>query len=117
MARARKRAVALESPDALIYKPLSEGIQAYLTSCQYLNPNTQRKYRNRLEKQLLPFCQRQAVETVREVTVEVLDSFRAARKLALSTSGRELETLRQFFSFCVDRNWIGIGSGKTQPRD
>jgi hypothetical protein len=80
MARARKKAVALESPDALIYRPLSEGVQAYLTSCQYLSPNMQRKYRNRLEKQLLTFCQREGVEVVRDVTVETLDRFRAARK-------------------------------------
>jgi hypothetical protein len=52
-ARAIKRAAAL---DAVVHKPLGEAIAAYLVNCQHLNENTQRKYRNRLKKQLLPFC-------------------------------------------------------------
>ena len=79
---------------------------AYLLNCQHLNENTQRKYRNRLSKQLLPFCEAQGVDVVHEVTVELLDEFRAGRKLAVTTSSRELETLRQFLAFCVDRRWI-----------
>jgi len=82
------------------------------TNCQYLSQTTQRKYRNRLEKQLLPFCERAGVDAVKDVTVEILDSFRANRKLAISTSGRELETLRHFFSFSVDRKWIAENPAK-----
>ena len=106
MTKARKRAVALDDPAAPAFKPIKDAILAYLLNCQHLNENTQRKYRNRLSKQLLPFCESRGVDVVHELTVEVLDEFRAGRKLAVTTSSRELETLRQFLAFCVDRRWI-----------
>lgn len=111
-ARAIKRAAALDSPDAVIYKPLSEAIAAYLVNCQHLNENTQRKYRNRLKKQLLPFCISEGVQLVSEVGLEVLDKFRAGRKLAGTTATRELETLKHFLSFCEDRKWISENPAK-----
>jgi integrase/recombinase XerC len=106
MARAIKRAATLEDPAAPTFKGIDEAVKAYLLNCQHLNENTQRKYRNRLSKQLLPFCEARGVDVVHELTVEVLDEFRAGRKLAVTTSSRELETLRQFLAFCVDRRWI-----------
>ena len=112
MARARKRAVLIESPDGTIYKPLPDAIAAYLVNCQHLNTNTQRKYRNRLQKQLQPFCQRKGIDAVSEVTTEVLDEFRAGRQLSLTTSARELETLRQFLAFCEARRWISDNPAK-----
>ena len=41
-----------------------------------------------------------------ELTVECLDGYRAARNLARITEQKELETLRQFFAFCRERDWI-----------
>jgi site-specific recombinase XerD len=110
--RAVKRAAKLDEPNAPVLKPLDDAIAAYLVNCQHLNENTQRKYRNRLKKQLLPFCQSEGVNVVSEVTMETLDKFRAGRKLAITTSGRELETLRQFLSFCLDRRWISENPAK-----
>ena len=106
MARARKRAVSLESPDAIKYKPLAEAVKAFLVNCQHLNANTQRKYKNRLEKQLAPFCEARSIDLVSEPTVEILDDFRAGRKLAVTRPPGELEALRHFLAFCVDRGWI-----------
>jgi site-specific recombinase XerD len=112
MARARKRAVALESDEAIAVKPLEDAVAAYLLNCQHLAAVTQRKYRNRLQKQLLPFCQARSIDYVSEVSVEVLDDFRATRELALTTSARELDTLRQFFTFCLKRYWIADNPAK-----
>lgn len=112
MSRALKRAAALDSPGAIVHKPLNEAIAAYLVNCQHLNENTQRKYRNRLKKQLLPFCNTEGIQLVSEVGLEVLDKFRAGRKLAGTTATRELETLRNFLSFCQDRRWISENPAK-----
>lgn len=112
MARARKRAVLIESPDGPVYKPIADAIAAYLVNCSHLNPNTQRKYKNRLQKQLQPFCERKGIDAVSELTMEALDEFRAGRKLAPTTSARELETLRQFLAFCEARRWIGDNPAK-----
>jgi integrase len=110
--RAVKRAAKLDEPSTPVFKPLGEAIAAYLVNCQHLNESTQRKYRNRLTKQLLPFCKQEGVDVVSDMTIEVLDKFRAGRKLALTTSARELETLRQFLSFCLDRRWISENPAK-----
>ena len=112
MARARKRSVQLESPDAIAYKPIKEAVEAYLLNCQHLNENTQRKYRNRLQKQLLPFCELRRIDSISELTIEAIDEFWAGRKLALTTSARELETLRQFLTFCFERHWIAENPAK-----
>ena len=41
-----------------------------------------------------------------EVTVEVLDGFRASRHIGRVTALKELQTLRQFCAFCVERKWL-----------
>jgi integrase len=106
MARARKKAASLEDTDHPPYKTVTECVEAFLAACNHLAENTQRKYRNRLQKQLIPFCEQKGIDSIAELNTETIDAFRANRKLALTTSSRELDTLRQFLSFCVDRNWI-----------
>src|SRR5580658_1794075 len=48
MARARKHAVALESPDAQTFKPVTDAVDAFLEHCESegLKFSTVRKYRN-----------------------------------------------------------------------
>jgi site-specific recombinase XerD len=41
-----------------------------------------------------------------ELTIEHLDAYRAGRGLSPTTSGKELQTLRQFLAFCFERRWI-----------
>jgi site-specific recombinase XerD len=127
LAKARKRAVdklaELESPDAIVCKPLDEAVAAYLRSCEALCENVQRKYRNRLEKQLLPFCQQAGIDSVSEIKLETLDNYHAQRRsardgkrLAGTTWTKERETLVQFFAFCEDRQWIkGNPAKKIKP--
>ena len=59
LARARKKAVALESDDTVPYKPISEAVEAFLDHCRSegLSPATSAKYRNALGK-LAEFCTR-----------------------------------------------------------
>jgi len=104
-ARAVKRAAALDQPDAPVFVPLTDAVKAFMDQCADLEESTRRKYRNVLE-QLKAFCETQGEDTVTELTTELLDRYRASRKLRPITALKELQTLRQFFGFCRDRGWI-----------
>ena len=106
MARARKKAVALESPDAPIHKPMEEAAAAFLAHCKSegLTDATISKYQNVVGK-LGKFCEAAEIDSVAELTTEMLDRFRAGRDLAQLTASKELETLRVFLGFCLDRRW------------
>ena len=71
MARARKKAVALEAPDAGVYKSVDDAIRAFFAHCESdgLKASTQIKYRNAL-KQLGNFCRMRGIEEVRELTMD-----------------------------------------------
>lgn len=107
MARARKKASALESPDQRIYRSIAEAKTAFLDHCESegLKFSSRRKYRNTLIK-LLDFCEKHGIDSVNEIDTNVLDRFRASRKLAPVTFSKELQFLRQFCGFCVDRRWM-----------
>lgn len=103
--RALRKLAAWESPDTPTLKPVEEAAQAFLRHCRELAPSSLRKYRNVLE-QIKGFCQTQHIGTVSELTVEVLDDFRAQRDISALTASKELQTLRQFCEFCVGRRWL-----------
>jgi integrase/recombinase XerC len=106
MARARKKAVALESPDEGVFKPVGEAVTAFLEHCKSegLQFSTFRKYRNTLNK-LQEFCEAQSVDSMGELTTDEVDTFRAGRGLKPVTASKELQLLRQFCGFCADRKW------------
>jgi site-specific recombinase XerD len=106
LARARKKAVALESPDDRILKPVADAVKAFLGHCKSegLKDATITKYKNPLMK-LTDFCTAEQIDNVDELTAETLDRFRAGRGLKPITASKELEILRVFFGFCFDRNW------------
>jgi site-specific recombinase XerD len=106
LARARKKAVALESPDERVFKPVHEAVTAFLEHCtsEALRFSTVRKYRNSLAH-LQTFCESKGLDAVSEITADVLDAFRAGRSLKPITSSKELQLLRQFCGFCADRRW------------
>ena len=105
-ARARKRAVELESPDRRIFKPVAEAVMAFIDHCESesLRTSTVRKYRNTLT-QLQAFCAGRSIDTIGELTADRLDAFRADRALKPITSAKELQLLRQFCGFCLSRQW------------
>jgi hypothetical protein len=107
MAKARKKAVAMDSPDQRIYRSIAEAKTEFLAHCESdgLKFSSRRKYRNTLIK-LLDFCEKHNVDYVNELTIDVLDRFRASRRLAPVTFSKELQFLRQFCGFCVDRRWM-----------
>ena len=103
--RALRKIAAWESPEKPILKSVGEAIDAFLTHCRELAPSTQRKYRN-VMNQLRAYCDSRAVGTMAELTVETLDGFRASRNIGRITAVKELQTLRQFCAFCVERRWL-----------
>jgi site-specific recombinase XerD len=111
MAKARKKAVAMDSPDQRIYRSIAEAKTEFLAHCESdgLKFSSRRKYRNTLIK-LLDFCEKHNVDYVNELTIDVLDRFRASRRLAPVTFSKELQFLRQFCGFCVDRRWMMDGN-------
>jgi site-specific recombinase XerD len=94
----------LEDPRAPRLKPITEAVEAFEQHILSLEPSTQRKYKNVL-RQFQAHCQTTGLHDLSDVTVEALDGYRAARELSRVTAQKELETLRQFFSFCRERNW------------
>jgi integrase/recombinase XerC len=121
MARARKRAAALESPEETrALKQVSDAVRAFLAHCvsEGLMEATINRYRNPLTR-LAEFCEANAVDSLEELTTERLDMFRAAREVRQSTAVKELAILRTFFRFCFDREWTNENPAKkiTAPRN
>jgi integrase/recombinase XerD len=102
--RAIRKTAALESPEDHQWKRLDEAIGMFLQNHTHLESSTQRKYKNVLNH-FGAFATREHVVAVSELAIDHLDSFRAERNLALTTSMKELQTLRQFFAFCRRRRW------------
>jgi integrase/recombinase XerC len=107
MARARKKAISLESPDVAPSKSVKDAVKAFLDHCESegLALSTTSKYRNTLNR-LKAFCEKHGVDEVREITIDRLDGFRASRGIAAITSSKELQLLRQFCGYCKDRDWM-----------
>lgn len=103
-ARAGRKIDELEDPKAPRLKPITEAAEAFEQSILSLESSTQRKYRNVLRK-FQTYCESAGLHDVADVTVERLDAYRAARRISRVTAQKELETLRQFFGFCRERNW------------
>ena len=109
--RAIRKLAALEDPKAPQVKSVKDGIADFENHVASLEPSTQRKYRNVLAK-LREYCERAGIHDIVEVTVERLDAFRAGRGLSPTTSTKELQTLRQFFGFCLERRWTDENPAK-----
>jgi site-specific recombinase XerD len=109
--RAGRHLLALESPNAPRLKPMSDAAAAFLAHCAYLQGSTLRKYRNAMN-QFTAFCERAGVQDVIDLKLEHLDAYRASRTLALTTTTKEIQTLRQFLGFCLERNWCDQNPAK-----
>jgi len=105
--------VSLESPDERIFKPVPDAVNAFLGHCKSegLKDATISKYRNPLPK-LTAFCEAQQIDSLEELTTEKLDRFRAGRRIRQITASKELEILRVFLGFCLDRNWTKENAAK-----
>jgi integrase len=103
--RAIRRAAALEDPTVPIVKPITEAIKAFENHIQPLEDSTRRRYGHVLA-QLRAYCERAGLGDLVQLTVEQLDAYRAGRKLSPTTSVKELQILRQFLAFCLQRRWL-----------
>jgi len=86
-------------------KPIAEAKTAFENHILSLEFSTRRKYKNVL-KQFADYCEQARIVDLGELSIEDLDGYRAGRKISAITSSKELQTLRQFFSFCFERKWI-----------
>src|SRR5262249_35602996 len=77
-----------------------------------LRDSTLIKYR-RLMNQFTAWCDDQGLVALSQITTDALDAFRGSRKqIAITTSVKELQTLRGFFGFCQDRQWCPANPAK-----
>ncbi|HMH15196.1 MAG TPA: tyrosine-type recombinase/integrase [Edaphobacter sp.] len=111
MARARKKLAALESPESKVYRTVPEAVDRFMEHCSSIDLETRRKYNNTLNR-LKEFCDVHNVLYAQELTVEKLDTFRSSRQIAPITATKELQLLRQFCGFCLDRRWMEENSAK-----
>lgn len=90
---------------------------AFLADCaaRGLAASTVRQYTNTLGH----LRKAHGTDPIADVTLDTLTRYRAARKIASTTSRRELEVIRQFFQFAADRGWISGNPARRlrMPRD
>jgi len=93
-----------EPKKAIAVLRLSSAIKSYLADCgaRNLAHSTIASYRKTLEH-LQAFRGDVGME---EIDLAFLSDFRTSREVKASTSGKELETLRAFCAYCVDRQWL-----------
>jgi site-specific recombinase XerD len=86
---------------------VGEAVASYLDDCRSrkLAPTTLTRYEHVLNA-LHEFCIEQGIAHLYEVNLDTLTRYRTARNLSSSTQRVEIETLRAWGSFCVDRNWM-----------
>ena len=95
MARARKKAVALEAPDDGVFKPVGDAVTAFLAHCE--NEGSERFIDPQVPECLSKFkafCEERGIDSVGELTTEQIDAFRSSRGLKQITSAKELEILK-----------------------
>ena len=111
--RALRRLVELEQeqhpgPER---KSVSEAATAFLAAKEGVAPATVRKYRRVLQR-LGQFASGRGILTLDALTLQDLDAYRKSRKLKPLTWSKELQLLRQFFSFAQRRKWCAENPAK-----
>jgi integrase/recombinase XerD len=108
-ARALRRIVELEAeisqPKPPPAKTLSEAVQAFLDSLVDHAHGTVRNNR-RILRHLESLAEGKGITLLQDVDLEFLDGYRRSRPIQASTWVKELEILRHFLNFCMERDWI-----------
>jgi site-specific recombinase XerD len=88
-----------------------------MDQCQ-IESSTFKKYA-RTTSNLADFTRNKGVEHTDEVNLETLDALRLYRGVCALTWSKELQLLRQFFSFCQKRKWVDRNTAfdMRRPRD
>lgn len=87
---------------------LVEAITRFLASLdkRQLTWETRRKYDALLRRRLLPWCRLQEITVLGDLSVTRLDAFTDTWTGAPRYFAKNLERLRAFCQFCVDRDWL-----------
>jgi integrase/recombinase XerC len=92
-------------------KSIAEAVSAFHQEHTDLADGTRRNHRRTL-KALLEYSAAAGLRNLPEIAVEHVDQFRGVRAVSALTWTRELATLRHFFSFCMDRDWVSRNPAK-----
>lgn len=117
MARARKKAAALENPEEhRESKDLADVIPLFLKHCKArgTQDSSISKYTSST-KALLAFCEKRGFSSVDDLDVVALDDYLTDRGLAPVTMKNELRLLRYFFKFVKARGWHDSNPAKEIP--
>jgi len=114
--RAARRLAEMENPaQTRPRKLLSEATDAFHAQHADHGQETKRKYK-RVLKYLNEHCAQQSLRYVDQVGVEAMDGYHLWRNKENWTWIKEIEILRQFFAFCVEREWISKNPAKALKR-
>jgi site-specific recombinase XerD len=108
------RANSAEASFAASSIPIVDGVARFMASLatENLSHETTRKYRTVLERRFVDWCESQGLTWIAELGVLRMDEFRATWTDSPNYALKNLERLRTFFGFCVDRGWIAQNSAK-----
>lgn len=96
-------------------KALSDAVEAFHAQHAENAVETKRKYK-RVLTYLTDYCSRESGRYVDQVTVELMDGYAVWRNKTNWTWIKELEILRQFFAFCIEREWTRRNPAKALKR-
>jgi site-specific recombinase XerD len=114
--RAARRMVELEERgESKPRKSITDAIAAFNAQHADRASGTQRKYK-RILGFLNGYCESKDTKYIDKVNVEMLDGYALWRNKTNWTWVKEVEILRQFFTFCIDREWTTKNPAKFLKR-
>jgi site-specific recombinase XerD len=102
--RAARKLADLIGADLKPKKKIDDAARAFLAQHSGKAFETQRKYK-RILGCLSEYADAANVVHIEDITLELLDGYAKARQKENWTWIKEVEILRQFLKFCVDRDW------------
>jgi site-specific recombinase XerD len=87
---------------------VEQAVTAYLDDKrrQHLTPSTLRKRAQWFDRDLLPWCRAHAVHYLTDLDLDYLRRWASTWKLAALSAQKKQESVRQFFTFCIDSGWL-----------
>ena len=93
---------------------IKDALDAFIADSEdrHLAQRTRAKYRL-LRDKLAGFCECESIRNLSGLGPDYISRFRRNRNLGALASAKELERIRSFFKFCVDREWLTKNPAKT----
>lgn len=117
--RAKKRLAKWEQEleSGTVRKSVSAAADAFVDA-QDVQSATMTKYR-RVMNRLTEFAKPSNIEYIDQFTLVDLDAYKRTRPICALTWQKELQTLRGFWAFCVDRKWTpeNVARVMKMPKD